>query len=173
MAAGSGATAALSSIEIAPANNRVGQEVRNHLIFLFGGGGGQPADPAYRLVLRTSAVNLTPTEINTPRVRLEPTAGAVSVRSSYELTEIATGRVVASGVRAVQSPFDVPGQEFAALRAMRDAENRAARELAELLRLVVAQGLQRSIPVSASSVTPGPEELERINGNVSAGGAVR
>jgi LPS-assembly lipoprotein len=34
-------------------------------------------------------------------------------------------------------------QDFAAERAARDAENRAARELAELLRLVVGQELAR------------------------------
>jgi LPS-assembly lipoprotein len=51
--------------------------------------------------------------------------------------------VVASGTRQFVSSYDVPRQEFAALRAKRDAENRAARELAELIRLAVAQDLTR------------------------------
>jgi LPS-assembly lipoprotein len=50
---------------------------------------------------------------------------------------------VASGRRQITSQYDIPNQEFAAYRAQRDAENRAARELAELVRLAVAQDLAR------------------------------
>lgn len=172
-AGGAVAPAVLSPVEIAPADNRVGQEVRNHLIFLFGGGRGQPANPVYRLTLQTTAINLTPTEVNTPRVRLEPTAGAVSVRATYELTEIATGQRISAGVRSVQAQFDIPGQEFAALRALRDAENRGARELAELLRLVVAQELERTTSTAAPAVVAGPEELEERNEEMVPGSVVR
>jgi len=50
---------------------------------------------------------------------------------------------VASGRRSISSSFDRPLQEFAAYRAQRDAEDRAARELADLLHLAVAQDLAR------------------------------
>jgi len=43
--------------------------------------------------------------------------------------------------RAAASSFDKPRQEYASYRAQLDAENRAARELAELLNLAVAQDL--------------------------------
>jgi len=133
----------LASIDIPPASDRVGQELRNHLIFMFGGGQGRPAHPVYRLDLLTRVTKSVPATINTGSVSLEPTAGTISVRAAYTLTEIETGKVVARGNRAVQSPYDIPRQDFAAHRAVRDAENRAARELAELLRLVVAQDLER------------------------------
>lgn len=42
----------LSSVEIAPADNRIEQEIRNKLIFAFTGG-GLPEAPAYKLVLDT------------------------------------------------------------------------------------------------------------------------
>ena len=71
----------------------------------------------------------------------EPTAGTVTLTANYVLTENATGEVAATGRRQITSSYDVPRQEFAALRAERDAENRAARELAELLKLVLAQEL--------------------------------
>ena len=45
--------------------------------------------------------------------------------------------------RMMQSSYDTPSQEFATYRAKLDAENRAARELAELLRLDVAQKLSK------------------------------
>ena len=136
-------SAELASVAIAPASTRVGQEVRNHLIFLFGGGQGEPAAPAWRLKLSTSVTNSVPSTVTVGRRSLEPTAGLITVRASYTLSEAQSGKVVASGQRAVLSPYDVPAQSFAAARAVRDAENRAARELAELLRLVVAQDLAR------------------------------
>lgn len=142
--AGSGEamSARLASIAIPPASDRVGQELRNHLIFMFGGGRGQPANPVYRLDLTTTARRSVLTTINTGRVNLEPTAGTMTVAADYRLSEIATGEVVAAGNRSIQTAYDIPAQEFAASRAVRDAENRAARELAELLRLVVAQELE-------------------------------
>lgn len=44
----------LASIAIDPAGDIFGQEVRNELIFLFSGGAGEPANPAYRLSLGLS-----------------------------------------------------------------------------------------------------------------------
>lgn len=136
-------SAELASVGVAPASTRVGQEVRNHLIFLFGGGQSQPAAPAWRLALDTTVVKSVPATINVGRDSLEPTAGILTVRAAYTLTDAATGDTVASGARSVQSPYDIPAQGFAEARAVRDAENRAARELAELLRIVVAQELAR------------------------------
>jgi LPS-assembly lipoprotein len=136
-------SAQLASVDIPPVDTRVGQEVRNHLIFMFGGGQGRPASPAYRLVLETAVSRSVPATINTGRVSLEPTSGIVTVRAAYTLAEAGTGKPVASGTRSVQAPYDIPVQDFAAERAARDAENRAARELAELLRLVVGQELAR------------------------------
>lgn len=152
MAAGTapaGTSAALASVDVAPATDRVGQEVRNHLIFLLAGGQGLPASPAWRLTMDTTTTHSSATSVSTARVSLEPTAGIAIVRSVYTLTDTATGRTVASGTRSVQAPYDIPVQDFAAARAVRDAENRAARELAELLRLAVAQAIEH--PASAST----------------------
>jgi LPS-assembly lipoprotein len=41
------------------------------------------------------------------------------------------------------SSYDISTQQFAAYRALRDAEDRAARELADLLRLAIAQDLAK------------------------------
>lgn len=157
------ASAKLALVEIAPARDRVGQEVRNHLIFLMAGGKGQPANPAYRLQLSTSVRDARATSVNTRRVNLEPTAGIVTVRGSYVLTDAASGERISAGTRAVQAPYDLPIQEFAALRSVRNAEDRAARELAELLRLVVAQELEKATSTSeARPAATSPEEVEDI-----------
>src|SRR5262245_17489145 len=115
----------LSSIAIKPVVNRVGQEVRNHLIFLFNGGKGQPAVSRYSLELIVSAASeATATiQINDDN---EPTAALLTATASYRLKD-AQGNLFSTGRRQYVSSYDVPRQEFAAVRARRDAENRAAR----------------------------------------------
>src|SRR5690606_4807630 len=111
------ATAQLASVEIKPATNRVGQEVRNHLIFLFGGGAGQPANHTYTMGVGVTAFASNTTSISTRNVNLEPTAGFVAVKGTYRLTDTATGELVSSGMRSVQAAYDIPAQNFAAQRA--------------------------------------------------------
>lgn len=139
---GDGPGAALASMSIAPVGTRYGQEVRNHLIFLLNGGENQPADPRYALDLdvtsRTSAA---------ARIQVadddEPTSEVVTMRAIYRVVDNDTGDVVTQGRREITSAYDVPRQEFAAVRAERDAQDRAARELAELVRLSIGQELAR------------------------------
>jgi LPS-assembly lipoprotein len=131
----------LSTIAIKPATNRVEQEVRNNLIFLFGGGQGEPANPRYSLDVNVSTSSEATANIQINREN-EPTAAILTAYASYRLTE-ADGTVFSTGDRQFAASYDVPRQEFAAVRARRDAENRAARELAELVRLAVAQDLKR------------------------------
>ena len=73
----------------------------------------------------------------------EPTAGTVTMTARYVLSGTTSGETIASGQRQIVSSYDVPRQEFAAYRARLDAENRAARELAELLNLAIAQELSK------------------------------
>src|SRR5262245_44298603 len=135
-----GTNAQLSSISVKPANTRYEQQVRNNLIFLCGGGKGEPASPTYVLDLGITRLN-EPSAIIQIADEDQPTAGTLTLISDYKLTS--AGKVIATGKRQVAAQYDVPTQEFAHLRAEHDAENRAARELAELLRLAVAQDLNR------------------------------
>ncbi|WP_308460466.1 LPS assembly lipoprotein LptE [Mesorhizobium sp. NBSH29] len=131
---------ALQSVSIKPESTRYGQEMRNHLIFLFGGGKGQPASPVYTLDLGVVAQKEAAAIIQVGDED-EPTAGTVTMVSNYRLSK--DGAAVGSGRRQISSSYDAPRQEFAKMRAIRDAENRAARELAELVRLAVAQDIER------------------------------
>lgn len=137
------ADARVASIYIAEVDTREAQEVRNHLIFLLNGGAGQPVDPRYRMelvVLESAAATVT---IQSPSGDNEPTAGAIQLVGSYTVKDATTDQVVARGQRTVTASFDRPRQLFAEARAERDAVNRAARELAEFLRLAVLQELKR------------------------------
>ncbi|MCT8988686.1 LPS assembly lipoprotein LptE [Chelativorans sp. SCAU2101] len=140
--AGEEIASTLSSVSVKPVDTREAQEVRNHLIFLFQGGDPQPADPTHTLDLAVSRRVTSAVQVQRGNEN-EPTAGTVTLIGQYRLTDAATGEVVAQGRREVSAGFDRPRQEYAVLRAQRDAEDRAARELAELIRLAVAQDLAR------------------------------
>lgn len=140
-----GVAADLSSIAIKPVETRYAQEVRNRLIFLFNGGSGQPATSTYTLTLNVTSLRETAAVVQIAKEN-EPSAATVTLTAQYVLTDTQTGAHVLAGRRQIMSSFDVPRQEFAAVRAERDAENRAARELADLLRLAIAQDLSRVVP---------------------------
>ena len=133
---------ALRSVSIAEVNTRYAQEVRNHLIFLLNGGAGQPANPTYRLTLNVTRSVFSSVQVQSGGVD-EPTAGSIQMTGRYTLVDAATGKTIATGNQQSIASFDRPRQEFAVVRAERDAENRAARELAEFLRLSLAQDFVR------------------------------
>ena len=145
LSSGSNATAnsELASIAIKPVKTRYAQQVRNNLVFGFGRGAGEPASPAYSLDLTVTEAVESSALVQVQTDQDEPTAGSVTLTASYTLTDAKTGAVVTVGKRAITSSFDRPRQEFASYRAQIDAENRAARELAEALQLSIAQDLVR------------------------------
>lgn len=140
---GTTAEAAYPSINIKPVETRYAQEVRNHLIFMLNGGAGQPANAQYSLDLGITVLDSRLLLARATSTEERPTAGTVTLTSTYVLRRADTGEIVSRGTRRISSSYDRPRQEFAALRAERDAENRAARELAELLKLAIGQDLSR------------------------------
>ena len=138
-----GAQAELASIAIKPVTTRYAQQVRNHLIFAFTGGGARTATPAYSLDLNVSEALESAAAVQVATDVDQPTAGTVRLTANYRLTAIETGKVVAKGRRTMAASYDKPPQEFASYRAQIDAENRAARELAQLLNLAIAQDLAK------------------------------
>ncbi|MBZ9675485.1 LPS assembly lipoprotein LptE [Mesorhizobium sp. ES1-1] len=137
------ANAELASIAIKPVKSRYAQQVRNNLIFGFGRGAGEPASPVYSLDLGVTESVESAVLVQVGTDEDEPTAGTVTLTAAYRLADAKTGVVISSGKRSVTSSFDRPRQEFASYRAQIDAENRAARELAEALQLSIAQDLVR------------------------------
>jgi LPS-assembly lipoprotein len=137
------AQAELASIAIKPVSTRYAQQVRNNLTFAFTGGGARTATPVYSLDLGVTETLESAASVQVATDVDQPTAGTVRLTSNYRLTAIATGEVVARGKRTMSASYDKPQQEFASYRAQLDAENRAARELAELLNLAIAQDLAK------------------------------
>jgi LPS-assembly lipoprotein len=108
---------------------RVGVEIRNALAFkLYGSATGMP--PTHRLVMRfsTSRSSL----IIDPATGL-PNSENYGIDAQYNLIDIATNKSVMTGTTFSRVSYDLPGsyQRFARNRAVRDAEDRAANEIAE------------------------------------------
>lgn len=135
---GASVTAATSySVEIREVDNRVGQQVRNHLIFALNGGSQLAAD-IYSLDILVSARTLNISIVTSTKA---PTASQVTVIAIYTLKEIDGQETIATGTRQAIASYDRTSQSFANQRAEIDAENRAAREVAEQLRLLIAATL--------------------------------
>jgi LPS-assembly lipoprotein len=108
---------------------RVGVEIRNALMFkLYGSATGMP--PTHRLVLRfTTSRSSLLVDVNTGL----PTSENLGIDAQFNLIEIATNKSVMTGTTFSRVSYDMPGsyQRFARARAFRDAEDRAAQEIAD------------------------------------------
>ncbi|MEY9364536.1 LPS-assembly lipoprotein [Bradyrhizobium yuanmingense] len=126
----------LMGVELPPINKanasreaRVGVEIRNALAFkLYGTATGMP--PTHRLDIRftTSRSSL----IVSSATGL-PTSENLGIDAQYNLVEVVTGKSVMTGSTFSRVSYDMPGsyQRFSRTRAVRDAEDRAANEIAE------------------------------------------
>ena len=129
----------LASVEVAPIDQpngtrlaRVGVGVRNELMYELTGGGAA-APPTHRLNIRLTATNLqVVVDINTAR----PDVSNYGLNATYTLTDIATGKAVVTATTFSRVSYNIPGQEqrFASARGLRDAEDRAAKVIAENIR---------------------------------------
>ncbi len=131
---GTPVAAELSKIAIQPARNRVEQVLRNELIFAFTGGEEAP-DPQYSL-----RIFLTRTEAAVAVERLSevPASYIVSLSASFVLSDSTTGRTLLTGNSAADASYDFSSQRFANVRALEDAESRAAKTIAADLRVRLA-----------------------------------
>lgn len=115
---------------------RIGVEIRNALAFkLYGNATG--IAPLYKLVLRfsTSRSSL----IVDPNTGL-PSSENYGIDAQFNLVELASNKSVMTGTTFSRVTYDMPGsyQRFARSRAFRDAEDRAAQEIADNIQTRIA-----------------------------------
>lgn len=130
----------LQSVGIKPVNDRVAQQLRNRLIFLYSGGKGEPSFPEYTLSLKFSG---SASGILRSELSRGISAQRYTATATFELTNTRTSELIGKGTRKVVTFYDQTTQEFANRRARRDAENRAAEQLAEIIRADTASFLSR------------------------------
>jgi len=126
----------LMGVEIPPVDKanasreaRVGVEIRNALAFkLYGTATGMP--PTHKLVLR---FNTSRSSLMVDTTTGLPTSENYGVDAQFNLVEIASNKSVMTGTTFSRVSYDMPGsyQRFARARAFRDAEDRAAQEIAD------------------------------------------
>lgn len=112
-------------------DDRVAQEVRNRLIFGLNGGAGQPSAPAYNMKL---TVGVSESALGVAPIEAAP-AYSVTVAATFEVTSVATGKIVLRNTSRGTASYDRVNQAFANSRARLDAENRAAGLVADDIRI--------------------------------------
>lgn len=127
---GKGVAVALSGITVEEQKTRAGQIVRNNLISSFGNSGS--SDYILRLVPeeKTQQVSSVSTQ------KLERQRYRLSIK--FELASAKDGDTIASGTSFSNVSFDTVEQPISDLRAAENARERAAREVAEDIRLRLA-----------------------------------
>lgn len=137
-------------VEVAPVNSRQEQVVRNALLFGFNGGEA-PVAPFYKVSFTAVGVE---TVVSIQQDSGVPAASLFRLTVSYSVARTTDGRVIATGSRFANAPFDRSRQLFAASRAFRDAQEQAGREAAEQVRLVILGAISRDLPALLASVPP-------------------
>ncbi|MDP2122600.1 MAG: hypothetical protein Q8S27_10930 [Hoeflea sp.] len=126
-----------ASVSVSEAGSRVEQRVRDELLVGFG---GEQPNAAYHLDLTVSSgiSGILPGGVDN-----EFSAARATVTASYVLKSASTGETVKTGSRFADAQLDLPSQQFAQVRASSEAEDRAARQVAALVRADVAAALAR------------------------------
>lgn len=124
----------MRTVKISTIPGRVGQRVRNELIFKTTGGGDEADQSQYRLdiALRESLLNTLVSETGDPKSQV------YQLYTQFKLVRLSDNQVVLEGTNNSRAAFDKVDSVFADIRARRDAEDRTARTIAEAIRTRLA-----------------------------------
>lgn len=123
---------ALKGVEIAEIKGLVGHYLRNELVFELDGGGSEPSGPK-RLKLQAS-VSETLEVITVDYANGRADSAVLVATANWSVTREGSSEVISSGTNVVRAPYERSLQRFATVRAARDAQIRAAKSLATLIR---------------------------------------
>jgi LPS-assembly lipoprotein len=133
---GGNAEAKLAQVEFGLIPGRVGQRIRNELIFQ-GTGGGSALPPIYRFEV-TIRESVTSTLV---RQDGEAQSQIYNLDAKFQLVSLKDKKVVLEGVSFGRAGFERNTSIFSNVRAREDAENRAARTVAQDLKSRLAAHL--------------------------------
>jgi LPS-assembly lipoprotein len=129
----------LKQVDLAPIPGRVGQRIRNEMIFqTTGGGNALPMTHRLEIVLKE---NLTSTLVN---VQGEASGQVYSVEAAFRLVDTKDKKVVFQGTSHARAGFERFESIYSNVRAREDAENRVARTIADDLKTRLAAYLSRA-----------------------------
>ena len=128
----------MKEVDFAPIPGRVGQRIRNEMIFE-STGGGNPLPPQYRFEVVLQE-NVTSTLV---KITGEAANSVYSVQASFRLINTRDKKVVLQGASHARAAFERFESVYSSVRAREDAENRAARTIADDLKTRLAAYLSR------------------------------
>lgn len=133
-------SAKLARLEVAPIPGRVGQRLRNELIFQATGTGNEAQQPDYRLeIVLKESISATLVQID------GNSSGSVyNLNASFRLVRLNDKSVALQGESYGRATFQRFDSVFANVRARREAEDRAASTVANDLRARLAAFLSNS-----------------------------
>jgi len=131
-AGGSRLGAVMAGVDVTPIPGRVGQRLRNELIFEnTGGGAAAPATYKLDIVIRESLIN------ELVQISVNAKGEVYQLDATFRLIS-RDGRVVLEGKATSRASFERFQTIFSNVRAQVDAENRAARTVADTIRTRIA-----------------------------------
>jgi LPS-assembly lipoprotein len=134
-ASGAGMHERLAQVDFAPIPGRVGQRIRNELVF-DSTGGGNPLPSTHRLevVVKESVLS---TLVNNEG---EALGQIYAIQASFRLIDVKSKdkKVVLQGTSHARAGFERFQSIYSNVRAREDAENRAARTVADDLKIRLA-----------------------------------
>ena len=124
----------MRTVDISTVPGRVGQRIRNELIFKTTGGGEAAEQSRYRLdiAVRESILNTAVEKTGDPKGQV------YQLYSQFKLVRLSDGQVVLEGHSNARAAYDKVDSVFADIRAKRDAEDRSSRTISEAIRLRLA-----------------------------------
>ena len=132
-ASGTQLSEAMASVDVQPIPGRVGQKVRNELIFA-NTGGGRAAQPRYKLTIALKEQDIQQLVQVTGNARGQ----VYQLQAKYTLVDVASGRVIHEGKAVSRAPYTRFQEVFANVRARYNAEDRAARTVSESIKSQLA-----------------------------------
>lgn len=157
----------LSTIYVSPIPERVGYRLRNDLLDMFNNM-GQPEGAKYRLdvVLKSDKVPLG--FLNNAEI----TRYNYYLTAHYDLVPTGTNKPVKRGVARIITSYNVVTSPYATVIAEKDAQDRAAHDIAETIRTDVSVYLRQAAvhpnAQSAPDAQPAPDLPEPIGAEPSS-----
>jgi LPS-assembly lipoprotein len=132
-ASGTRLSEAMAAVDVQPIPGRVGQKVRNELIFS-NTGGGNAAPPRYQLKIALKEQDIQ----QLVQVTGNAQGQVYQLQAKYTLTDIATGKVIHEGTAVSRAPYSRFQEVFANVRARYNAEDRAAETVSQSIKSQLA-----------------------------------
>lgn len=129
---------AFKEIEVPEIKGLIGHYLRNELVFEVDG--GNEPDRVKRLKFQSQiSESLEVVTVDYTNGRAD--SAILVATATWSLTDTVSGKVVSKGTNIVRAPYERSSQRFATVRAARDAQIRAAKNLATLIRGQIAADL--------------------------------